>query len=80
MSTRSHKFGRQQQGGPVDSDDEYGGFSYYGEGAYGGSSNSSYAQENESDEDEYDYENSDEDTEENEDSDQSQEAGQDKIK
>ncbi|XP_014086410.1 zinc finger protein 330 homolog [Bactrocera oleae] len=80
MSTRSHKFGRQQQGAPVDSDDEYGGFSYYGAGAYGASASSSYAQENESDEDEYVYENSDEDTEEDEDSDESQEADQDKVK
>ncbi|XP_039952003.1 zinc finger protein 330 homolog [Bactrocera tryoni] len=80
MSTRSHKFGRQQQGAPVDSDDDYGGFSYYGGGAYGAGASSSYAQENESDEDEYDYENSDEDTEEDEDSDESQETEQDKDK
>ncbi|XP_028894604.1 zinc finger protein 330 homolog [Zeugodacus cucurbitae] len=80
MSTRSHKFGRQQQGGPADSDDEYGGFSYYGGGAYGGGANSSYGQENESDDDDYDYEISDEDSEEDEDSDESQEAEQDKDK
>ncbi|CAD6998408.1 zinc finger protein 330 homolog [Ceratitis capitata] len=74
MSTRSHKFGRQQQGGPVDSDDEYGGYSYYGAGAYGVDAGTSYTQDDESDDDD-DYDVSEEDSEEDDsESDKSQET------
>lgn len=74
MSTRSHKFGRQQQGTGSDDEEGYGGYygaggsGYYGGGASGGYS---YGDEDDEDESDGDYEDdSDEDDDEDDDEDE----------
>ncbi|EDW81490.1 uncharacterized protein Dwil_GK10996 [Drosophila willistoni] len=81
MSTRSHKFGRQQQGGNSDDEDGYGG--YYGasggSGYYGGSG-AGYSYGDDDDDDasdgDYDEDESDDDDEEDEDDDDEAEEGE----
>jgi len=74
MSTRSHKFGRQNQGGPSESDDENG-YNYENqESCYG----TGYANDNEDDDYDDDEDDDDEDDDVEDDDDESSSADEEK--